>query len=77
VDDPDEELHFISSSLFILFTRSKIMAAEKELKAQWPVETELPEYTLKEVAAHNTKSDTWIVIHGQGNCFYCSEPELS
>ncbi|KAJ5652563.1 hypothetical protein N7507_009989 [Penicillium longicatenatum] len=41
------------------------MAAEKELKAQWPVETELPEYTLKEVAAHNTKSDTWIVIHGQ------------
>ncbi|KAJ5548598.1 hypothetical protein N7513_005832 [Penicillium frequentans] len=41
------------------------MAAETELKAQWPVETELPEYTLKDVAAHNTKKDTWIVIHGQ------------
>ena len=43
------------------------MAAETESKAQWPVETELPEYTLKDVAAHNTKKDTWIVIHGQGN----------
>ncbi|KAJ5930793.1 hypothetical protein N7466_006286 [Penicillium verhagenii] len=42
------------------------MATEtKELQAQWPVETELPEYTLKEVATHNTKGDTWIVIHGQ------------
>lgn len=38
----------------------------KDLKAQWPTEVELPEYTLKEVAAHNTKSDTWIIIHGQG-----------
>ena len=28
---------------------------------------ELPEYTLKDVAAHNTKGDTWMVIHGQGN----------
>ncbi|KAJ5116533.1 hypothetical protein N7456_000881 [Penicillium angulare] len=37
----------------------------KELKAQWPVEAELPEYTLKDVAAHNTKGDTWIIIHGQ------------
>ncbi|KAI2717411.1 hypothetical protein CBS147332_4291 [Penicillium roqueforti] len=31
----------------------------KELKV------ELPEYTLKDVAAHNTKGDTWMVIHGQ------------
>jgi hypothetical protein len=38
----------------------------KEPKAQWQAEVELPEYTLKDVAAHNTKKDTWIVIHGQG-----------
>ena len=38
----------------------------KELKAEWKTEVELPEFTLKDVAAHNTKSDTWIVIHGQG-----------
>ncbi|CAI7666334.1 hypothetical protein N7533_000436 [Penicillium manginii] len=37
----------------------------KEPKAQWQAEVELPEYTLKDVAAHNTKKDTWIVIHGQ------------
>lgn len=38
----------------------------KEPKAQWQTEVELPEYTLKDIAAHNTKKDTWIVIHGQG-----------
>lgn len=38
----------------------------KEPKAQWKAEVKLPEYTLKDVAAHNTKKDTWIVIHGQG-----------
>jgi cytochrome-b5 reductase len=38
----------------------------KELKAEWKVETVLPEYTLKDVARHNTKGDTWMVIHGQG-----------
>ena len=38
----------------------------KELKAEWKAETVLPEYTLKDVAAHNTKGDTWMVIHGQG-----------
>lgn len=38
----------------------------KELKAQWKTEVELPEFTLKDVAAHNTKNDTLIVIHGQG-----------
>ncbi|KAJ5241859.1 uncharacterized protein N7469_000186 [Penicillium citrinum] len=37
----------------------------KELKAQWKTEVELPEFTLKDVAAHNTKNDTLIVIHGQ------------
>ncbi|KAK9852287.1 hypothetical protein MYU51_008723 [Penicillium brevicompactum] len=37
----------------------------KELKAEWKTETVLPEYTLKDVAAHNTKGDTWMVIHGQ------------
>ncbi|KAJ5772005.1 hypothetical protein N7520_002534 [Penicillium odoratum] len=41
------------------------MATETQPKAQWPAEAELPEYTLKDVAAHNTKNDTWIVIHGQ------------
>jgi len=39
----------------------------KELKAQWKTEVELPEFTLKDVAAHNAKNDTWIVIHGQGS----------
>lgn len=38
----------------------------KEQNAQWPVTTQLPEYTLKDVAGHNTKGDTWIIIHGQG-----------
>ncbi|OQE15028.1 hypothetical protein PENFLA_c034G06875 [Penicillium flavigenum] len=37
----------------------------KELKAEWKADVELPEYTLKDVAAHNTKGDTWMVIHGQ------------
>ncbi|KAJ5151754.1 Cytochrome b5 [Penicillium capsulatum] len=37
----------------------------KELKAEWQTDMDLPEYTLKEVATHNTKNDTWIVIHGQ------------
>ncbi|KAJ6137594.1 Cytochrome b5 [Penicillium samsonianum] len=37
----------------------------KELKAEWKAEIELPEYTLKDVAAHNTKGDTWMIIHGQ------------
>ncbi|KXG50568.1 Cytochrome b5 [Penicillium griseofulvum] len=37
----------------------------KELKAQWKADVELPEYTLKDVAAHNTKGDIWMVIHGQ------------
>lgn len=42
----------------------------KELKAEWKTETVLPEYTLKDVAAHNTKGDTWMVIHGQGTSLY-------
>ncbi|CAI7609598.1 unnamed protein product [Penicillium glandicola] len=37
----------------------------KELKAEWKADVELPEYTLKDVAAHNTKGDTWMIIHGQ------------
>ncbi|KAJ5834227.1 Cytochrome b5 [Penicillium robsamsonii] len=37
----------------------------KELKAQWKADVELPEYTLKDVAAHNTKGDIWMIIHGQ------------
>ncbi|KAI2786819.1 NADH-cytochrome b5 reductase 1 [Penicillium oxalicum] len=36
-----------------------------ELKAQWKADADLPEYSMQDVAAHNTKSDTWIVIHGQ------------
>ncbi|XHG06338.1 hypothetical protein AWENTII_009543 [Aspergillus wentii] len=36
----------------------------KEMKAQWHAEVQ-PEYTLKDVAAHNLKDDIWIVIHGQ------------
>ncbi|OQE46143.1 hypothetical protein PENCOP_c001G02008 [Penicillium coprophilum] len=36
-----------------------------ELKAQWQADVELPEYTLKDVTAHNTKGDIWMVIHGQ------------
>ena len=45
-----------------------IMAAPEatELKAQWKADADLPEYSMQDVAAHNTKSDTWIVIHGQG-----------
>lgn len=42
------------------------LAEGKELKAQWQTDVELPEYTLKDVVTHNTKQDTWIVIHGQG-----------
>lgn len=38
----------------------------KELKTEWKADAVLPEYTLKDVAAHNTKGDTWMVIHGQG-----------
>jgi cytochrome-b5 reductase len=38
----------------------------KELKTHWQAYVELPKYTMKDVAAHNTKADTWIVIHGQG-----------
>jgi cytochrome-b5 reductase len=38
----------------------------KELKTHWQADVELPEYTMKDVAAHNTKADTWIVIRGQG-----------
>jgi hypothetical protein len=37
-----------------------------ELKAQWKAEVVLPEYSMQDIAAHNTKRDTWIVIHGQG-----------
>jgi cytochrome-b5 reductase len=38
----------------------------KELRTQWQADVELPEYTTKDLAAHNTKADMWIVIHGQG-----------
>lgn len=38
----------------------------KELKAQWKADVVLPEYSMQDIAAHNTKTDTWIVIHGQG-----------
>ncbi|KAJ5469402.1 NADH-cytochrome b5 reductase 1 [Penicillium diatomitis] len=43
------------------------MAASEttELKAQWKADTDLPEYSMQDVAAHNSKNDTWIVIHGQ------------
>ncbi|CAG8141609.1 unnamed protein product [Penicillium salamii] len=41
------------------------MSETKELQTEWKTETVLPEYTLKDVAAHNTKGDTWMVIHGQ------------
>ncbi|KAJ5118487.1 Cytochrome b5 [Penicillium atrosanguineum] len=37
----------------------------KELKAQWKADVELPEYSMKDVAAHKSKTDMWIVIHGQ------------
>lgn len=37
----------------------------KELKAQWKAEVEVPEYTIKDVAQHKAKDDTWIVIHGK------------
>ena len=31
---------------------------------------DLPEYTMEEVAAHNTMSDLWLVIHG--NVYDCT-----
>ncbi|KAF3402009.1 NADH-cytochrome b5 reductase 1 [Penicillium rolfsii] len=37
----------------------------KELNAQWKPDMVLPEYSMQDIAAHNTKTDTWIVIHGQ------------
>ncbi|KAJ5152804.1 NADH-cytochrome b5 reductase 1 [Penicillium canariense] len=36
-----------------------------ELKAQWKTELVVPEYTMEDVAVHNTKADMWMVIHGQ------------
>lgn len=42
----------------------------KESKAQWKAEVVLPEYSMQDIAAHNTKTDTWIVIHGQGKMIY-------
>lgn len=46
-------------------------ASEKtELKAQWKADVVLPEYSMQDIAAHNTKTDTWIVIHGQGMLLY-------
>lgn len=41
----------------------------KEMKAQWHAEVQ-PEYTLKDVAAHNLKDDIWIAIYGQGKSSY-------
>lgn len=38
----------------------------KELKAQWEAEVDVLEYSLKDVAKHNTKNDVWVVIHGKG-----------
>ncbi|KAJ6111559.1 Cytochrome b5 [Penicillium sp. IBT 18751x] len=37
----------------------------KELKTQWKADVELPELSMKDVAAHKSKTDMWIVIHGQ------------
>ncbi|KAI4754784.1 hypothetical protein D6C84_10476 [Aureobasidium pullulans] len=37
----------------------------KELKAQWEAEVDVLEYSLKDVAKHNTKNDVWVVIHGK------------
>lgn len=42
------------------------MSAETKEKAKWETEVVSPEYTLKDVAAHNTKSDIWMVIHREG-----------
>ncbi|KAF2485551.1 hypothetical protein BDY17DRAFT_322384 [Neohortaea acidophila] len=36
----------------------------KELKAEWKNEVKVKTYKLDDVATHNTKGDTWIVIHG-------------
>ncbi|KAJ5692022.1 Cytochrome b5 [Penicillium macrosclerotiorum] len=43
------------------------MAASEttESQSQWNTEVEVPEYSMQEIAAHNTKGDLWIVIHGQ------------
>ncbi|KAL1641005.1 hypothetical protein SLS58_006447 [Diplodia intermedia] len=40
-------------------------APRTEPGAQWKPEVEVPVYALKEVAAHNKKSDMWIVVHGK------------
>jgi cytochrome-b5 reductase len=49
----------------------------KELKAQWKADVVLPEYSMQDIAAHNTKTDTWIVIHGQGRLFSFIQLSLS
>jgi cytochrome-b5 reductase len=49
----------------------------KELKAQWKADVELPEYSMKDVAAHKSKTDMWIVIHGQGDCFEQAGEEVA
>ncbi|KAF2138382.1 uncharacterized protein K452DRAFT_353213 [Aplosporella prunicola CBS 121167] len=37
----------------------------KELKAQWNTEKELQQFTASDVAAHKSRNDMWIVIHGK------------
>lgn len=31
--------------------------------------TEVPEFTIEQVAAHNREDDLWIIVHGEGGNF--------
>jgi hypothetical protein len=38
--------------------------------------TEVPEFTIEQVAAHNREDDLWIIVHGEGGNSF-SKAQLS
>lgn len=68
IQEPINLSLFLAPFAIILFSSCQMSIPEtKEHKAEWTADIELPQYTLKDVTAHNTKGDTWMIIHGQGN----------